>query len=106
MNGVSYPQMVGRLKPFFNGELKMNHVEFDKETTSTFEAAVTCILFIQIKQTEADESDKLSNLLQNLSRETSGTWGSTQEESAMKILVLGLENVSQVVSNRIQFPDS
>jgi len=87
MNSVDYPLMVGRLKPYFSGELKMNHVEFDKDTAATFSAPVTAISFVRSKANSAQ--DNIAHVLMRLSEGTGATWGATQEEAEMTIVVEG-----------------
>ncbi|KJA17475.1 hypothetical protein HYPSUDRAFT_46424 [Hypholoma sublateritium FD-334 SS-4] len=88
MNSADYPLMVGRLKPYFSGELKMNHVEFDKDTAGSFSAPVTTIYFVQSKAGFAAQ-DSLAHGLEKLSKRTSTTWGATQEDAEMSIVIEG-----------------
>lgn len=88
MNSADYPLMVGRLKPYFSGELKMNHVEFDKDTAASFGAPVTAISFVRSKADFA-EQESLALALERLSKGTSATCGATQEDAGTTIIVEG-----------------
>ena len=90
MNSADYPLMVGRLMPYFSGELKMNHVEFDKDTAASFGAPVTAMSFVRGK---ANSQDSLAGALERLSKGTSAAWGATQEDAETSIIVEGQASV-------------
>ncbi|KAF8177036.1 hypothetical protein BJ912DRAFT_1132897 [Pholiota molesta] len=90
MDSPDYAIMVGRLKHYFDGELKMNHVEFADDEQPPFSAPITAISFLRSENTEAKEADEA---LQSLMKVNIGgigaTWGQTQEETALKIVIVG-----------------
>ncbi|KAF8967025.1 hypothetical protein BDZ97DRAFT_561754 [Flammula alnicola] len=95
-----YPVMVGRLQPFFrDGQLKMNHIEFNKETDAAFNAPVTAISFLTLKEGRTkEEADEALRALIKVLDEGPGsfqpaTWGETEEDAEKTILVVGWSSV-------------
>jgi hypothetical protein len=104
MDSPDYAIMVGRLKPYFGGELKMNHVEFVDDEQPPFSAPITAISFLRSREhLEAKEADEA---LQSLMKVNIGgigaTWGQTQEETALKIVIVGWGTVE--VGGKLHIP--
>lgn len=95
MDRPDYPQMVGRLTPYLNGELKMNHVEFNSDTATALSSPITGVLFFSLK--EGFSSDEMERKLElwtgTLGSSENGhppvTWGPTHEDPNKWIVLIG-----------------
>ncbi|KAF9485232.1 hypothetical protein BDN70DRAFT_681647 [Pholiota conissans] len=92
MDSPDYALMVGRLRPYFGGELKMNHVEFVHGEGPAFGAPITTISFLKsTKDSGGDEVDETLKSLTKSSGAVGATWGQTQEDASLKIGIFGSE---------------
>ncbi|KAF9565755.1 hypothetical protein CPC08DRAFT_704456 [Agrocybe pediades] len=96
MNRPDYPDMVARLKPFFrDGQLKMDHVEFNGDSDNAFGSPITLLSFMQVRTGRTVE--ELERRLQaTCSRGSSTRWGQTHEDARMVIGITGCTDSKQV----------
>ncbi|KAF4617323.1 hypothetical protein D9613_006133 [Agrocybe pediades] len=89
MNRPDYPDMVARLKPFFrDGQLKMDHVEFNGDSDNAFGSPITLLSFMRVRTGHTVE--ELERRLQaTCNRESSTRWGQTHEDARMVIGITG-----------------
>jgi len=95
-----YPAMVGRLKPFFrDGQLKMNHVKFNRDTDAAFSAPVTALAFLKMKEnTTMEDVDRIANVTQHLCKpDEEGhprtAWGQTEEDERLALIISGWDSL-------------
>ncbi|KDR82910.1 hypothetical protein GALMADRAFT_238558 [Galerina marginata CBS 339.88] len=118
MDRPDYPAMVGRLKPFFrDGQIKMNHVEFNNETDAAFNAPLTSISFLTLKDgASLEDLDRLFRVLDNLVDPNHGgyppgAWGATHEDPRKVLYLTGWDSdqahdsILQVENNSEKYLD-
>lgn len=101
MDRPDYAEMVGGLKPFFrDGLLKMVHAEFDDDTDPAFNAPVTEVLFLNLKEALTTFGDKkvlLQEYLEGVVKldgvHTPVTWGVTHEDTRKALILVGWETM-------------